>query len=103
GESPGFELVNEESGKVVLDGDAKGPVLAPDTKQMVYWVDFSSVDTPGTYFIRTATGKISDSFKIGDDVLSRSLDASMLGLYGQRCGESVSLDFDGATFKHQPC
>ncbi len=103
GISAGFELVNHESGEVVLEGDANGPVLAADTKQMVYWADFSSIDTPGTYFIRTASGKTSKNFKIGDDALTRSLDASMLGLYGQRCGEAVSFEFNGATYSHQPC
>lgn len=103
GDSAGFELVNKDSGEVAFEGDAAGPVLAPDTKQMVYWADFSSVDAPGTYFIRTASGKVSDDFKIGDDVLSRSLDGAMLGLYGQRCGEAVTLEFDGQTFKHNPC
>lgn len=98
-----FELIDQKSGEVAYEGKAEGPVLAEDTEQMVYHADFTEFVTPGSYVLRSAAGKESAAFTIGDQALSPSLDAAMLGLFGQRCGEAVSFSYGEKNYKHAAC
>ena len=45
----------------------------------------------------------SATFHVGSDVFRDALTRSMLGLYGQRCGRSVSITLDGHTWSHGAC
>lgn len=102
GESPSFKIIDSKSGKVVLNGKADGPTTSPDTDQVVYVADFSELSEKGNYYVE-ANGKRSGTFAVGRDALNPALDAAMLGLYGQRCGEKVSLSFANYDFHHQAC
>ena len=99
GSSPDFEVRDAQTGEIVLNGEASGPVHSADTDTDVYVADFSSLNAAGEYFIFTE-GQESGRFTIGEDALDGPLDAAMLGLYGQRCGEAVEIDFGGNVFSH---
>jgi endoglucanase len=99
--SAAFEVVDADSGDVVLEGDGAGPITA-DGGVDVYSADFSSLRDAGSYYIRAA-GQKSGTFKIGVDALVAATDAAMLGLYGQRCGANVSFDYEGDRFAHGLC
>lgn len=102
GDSGRFEVVDAKTGDVILSGTADGPSTSPDTAQEVYVADFSEVTDPGEYYVE-ANGQRSGTFAIGIGALDRALDAAMLGLYGQRCGERVHLEFEDHSFEHGAC
>jgi len=102
-DSAEYEIRDAETDEVVLSGDAEGPMLAEDTFQEVYRIDFDELTTPGTYYVRTGDGQVSGEFKIGSDVLERALDAAFMGLHGQRCGEAVTVEFEDAKYTHAAC
>jgi len=68
----------------------------------VFVADFSELDAPGEYYIETADGR-STTFAVGTGALDRALDAAMLGMLGQRCGESVAFEYDEQNYLHQAC
>lgn len=99
--SAAFEIVDADSGDVVLEGEGDGPTVA-DGGVSVYTADFSEVREPGSYFVR-ADGRVSATFTIGVDSLVAATEAAMLGLYGQRCGVSVSFEYGNNKFSHGAC
>lgn len=102
GESDRFEVVDARSGDVVMSENAEGPSTSADTGQTVYVADFTEITQAGEYYI-AANGQRSGTFAVGKGTLDRALDAAMLGLYGQRCGERVHLEFDDHSFDHGAC
>lgn len=54
----------------------------------VWWFDFTSFTTPGTYYISDNLGERSEDFMIGNDVFDPVLDAAFKTFYQQRCGEA---------------
>lgn len=106
GSSGAFEVVDAESGDVVYEGTALGPTFMFESEEHegidVWAADFSDFDEPGTYFVRAGSA-VSGEFVIAGDALSSALDAAMLGLYGQRCGEGVSFEYAGDDFSHGAC
>lgn len=68
---------------------ASKPVRTVRTRLGEYQVmDFTEVDLPGTYVIRTAD-RTSRSFTIGDDVWKESIWKVLNFFYGNRCGFDV--------------
>ena len=51
-------------------------------------MDFSEVKTPGTYALRSG-GSLTQPFRIGDDVWTRSIWEVLNFFYGERCGFAV--------------
>jgi hypothetical protein len=51
-------------------------------------IDFSEVNTPGSYAIRTGN-VITRPFRIGDDVWARTIWETLNFFYGERCGYAV--------------
>ena len=86
-----IEVVDSASAQVVFSG---APVAfqegAVDTASgdKVWWFDFSSVKTPGTYYIRDKSDFFKQSFffRIKDDVYNDILKAAMRMMYYQRLG-----------------
>ena len=74
-----------------------------DTGDTIRIADFSDVNEPGTYVIEMSGIAASPQFEIGDTVYNDIFRTSLLGLYGQRCGTSVSLEYNGDTFGHAAC
>lgn len=101
GESGTFS-VKTSDGAEVFAGTAVGPVNNPDTGEMVYVADFSSVTEPGEYYVEAGAGR-SVTFRIAEDALDTALTGVMLGLYGQRCGVRVTIDWNDEHYEHGPC
>ena len=91
GEATDFEIV-DDTGRVVYGG----PVQSVKTFRGRFGVlDFSSLNTPGTYRIR-AGAMTSQTFPIGDNVWVPTIAASLNTIYSRRCG----VDMPGI---HPPC
>jgi endoglucanase len=70
----------------------------------VWWFDFSSVTTPGNYYVFDATNnKRSYQFTIGDGVYNNILKAAMRVFYYQRCGLAKGSAYVGNKWKDLKC
>ena len=85
--TPDFSLVDAKTGKTVFSGKGK-------TADAAYWgltsafrLDFSSVQTEGTYYIEVA-GVKSPQFAIGANVYEGSADFLLNYMRAQRCGDN---------------
>jgi endoglucanase len=56
-----------------------------DTNEQVYIADFSSLKTPGTYYIAVPNLGKSVSFKVASNVYNETFKTSMLAMYLWRC------------------
>jgi endoglucanase len=65
--------------------------------------DFSDFTEPGSYYVQVVGGPRSPVFRIASDVYDAPLEASILGLYGQRCGVEVHFSWNGSRFGHGAC
>lgn len=99
--SAGYEVVDADTGSVVMEGMGEGPVPA-DGGLSVYVADFSEISEPGSYYVR-ADGRRSATFEIGVNALVDATEVAMLGLYGWRCGEAVSFEYGGKDYEHGAC
>jgi endoglucanase len=88
---------------VVFSGQASAEIQAPDSDEIVHVVDFRDLQEPGEYFLEVEGGAPSLPFWIADDVYVEAFQASMVGLYGQRCGVGVGFDWHGTHFEHGEC
>lgn len=80
-----FSLLEEATGKVVFTG----PVEDRETGLGAFKVlDFSSVDLPGTYYLR-AGDVITRSFRIGTDIWRDSIWKTINFMYSERCGTVI--------------
>lgn len=102
GDSGDFSVRRVSDDEEVLSGMAEGPVKADDTDEQVYLADFTELTEPGEYYVEAGEGR-SAPFRVGGDALDDALRVSMLGLYGQRCGEEVEIEFEGDTYRHGAC
>jgi hypothetical protein len=87
---PSYAVVDARSGKAMLE---KPPIAwhggATDSSSgdKAWWVDFSGVTAPGTYFILDESGKVrSDVFRIADGVYDDVLAQVVRMFYYQRDG-----------------
>jgi endoglucanase len=86
-----------------------GPVSDPDTGATVYVGDFTSFQLPGDYYISLPGLVVDDKparsapFHLGPDVFKDALVRGMLGMYGQRCGQAVSIQLDDHRWSHKAC
>ncbi len=70
----------------------------------VWWFTFSSVSTPGDYYIFDKTNKVgSCKFHIGDNTYDEVLKAAMKTFYYQRCGVPKSVPYAGAGWNDGIC
>lgn len=100
--APSFYIVNEASGKVSYYGRTTS-MTNPDTNEQVAIADFSSLMTPGTYYIAVPNLGRSVSFGISSDVYNETFKTSMLAMYLWRCNTAVSATYKGDTFSHPAC
>ncbi len=76
-------LVGRFSSTVWRDG-----VVDVASGDQVWWVDFSSVTTPGRYYLRdAATGSRSEDFRIAEDVYQAVLQQAVRTFFYQRIGQ----------------
>ena len=95
-----MEVVDSATSKVVFSGS---PVAfqegAIDTSSgdKIWWFDFSSVTTPGTYYVRDKSDNLKQSFyfHIKDDVYNDILKAAMRMMFYQRVGMAKDAKYAG--------
>ncbi len=84
---PGREFETVFEGKLESAGDV------PEWGRWYWRGDFSSLDTPGNYFIDATIGDLnaeSPLFSIGHDfIASKTLDSAQRFFFWQRCGQAV--------------
>jgi subtilisin family serine protease len=64
----------------------------PLSGDKVWWYDFSSLQTSGTYYI-SDNSIISENFEINEDVYDDVLEAGFKTFYLQRCGHNTTLPY----------
>jgi endoglucanase len=95
---------------VVWSCALSGPTIDPDTGATVYVGDFTAFDSSGDYYIAAPGLKDVDGqparsapFRVGPDVFRDALTSAMLGMYGQRCGQAVSIQIGDQHWSHTAC
>ncbi|MCR4641122.1 MAG: glycoside hydrolase family 9 protein [Lachnospiraceae bacterium] len=89
------------SGEVVLEGDA-APVADENSGGKAGCIDFSSVDTAGTYYFEDAAGQRSVTFPIKKKVYADVFRDALRMLYFQRCGIALKKEYAGV-YAHAAC
>ncbi|HEY3499090.1 MAG TPA: glycoside hydrolase family 9 protein [Polyangiaceae bacterium] len=102
-EGAGFSVKSAADGSVVFSGQASAEIDAPDSAEVVHVVDFRDLQEPGEYYVEVNGSAPSEPFWIADDVYVEPFRAVMLGMYGQRCGQSVYFEWQGQPFEHGEC
>lgn len=87
---PKFFIINANTNKVELTGYIKpsGDSFSPYT--YFYNADFSALDKPGEYYIKSA-GNTSSRFWIGNRIYNDVVDSLMLFFKVQRCGPTAPI------------
>ncbi|RYG35354.1 glycosyl hydrolase family 5 [bacterium] len=80
---------------------ANGPLIRAvkkgieaDSGDTVWWLDFSSLKTPGEYYLEVPGVGASRHFTIGKDIFATPFRLAIRSFYGQRSGVSVDLGPD---------
>jgi endoglucanase len=103
GASAAFSVVSED-GSVAYEGTASEPFDNEETGETGLRVaDFGALRQTGEFHLEVEGVGRSPSFRIADDVYADVIRSLMNGLYGQRCGEKVAIDFDGSQYRHGAC
>ena len=109
-DSCAFSVCDAVTDVVVLSGVAPG-VFSPKWILQTYQIDFSSIQTPGSYYIRVAPADprreegVSPVFRIGPDVYDGLADFLLNYMRQQRCGDNpynnhVCHEHDGFIVDH---
>lgn len=100
--SPGgpYTLVNAQTGQVVFTGDAApwgAGAVDVSSGDRAYHFDFSSVQTPGTYYVHDAgNGVRSHELQIAPTVYRDVLKAAVRAFFYQRAGQEKKPEHAGA-------
>lgn len=90
-----FDVVNAETKAIVYSGAIVNQKQNESTGEVNGWGDFSAVDEPGTYYIRSQIGIVSPTFTISADPYA-DLSVSLLHMLSlQRCGMEMSESWAG--------
>lgn len=103
GASGGFTVVRAADGTTVFTGELSPGRRGTDTRTEVADADFSAVDTPGEYRLRTAAGTESSVFRIDAKVYGAPYRLVTRAMYLWRCGVAVDGEWQGSRFQHAPC
>jgi endoglucanase len=98
-----FQVRRTEDDAEVLSGRAGPAINASDSGEQAHVVDFSELTEPGSYYLAVDDIGESVEFRVADDVYVEPYVATMVGLYGQRCGSAVAFDWQGTSFQHGEC
>jgi endoglucanase len=98
-----FHVVDAVSRSVIYRGiPALVTSLDASTGMQIWKAEFTGLQNPGTYFVRTAAGDTSEHFAIADSVYNAVLQKSLKGFYFQRCGTALEPAVAGP-WQHPPC
>ena len=84
-----FKVIDATSDKVVYSGNLSESVTYSKANETIYYGDFSSVTTDGTYYIQNDTLGKSYEFTISVNTYDKLLNDSLRMFYLQRCGTEV--------------
>ncbi len=98
-----FNVIRVSDGSNVFSGLVTGSIANADTKEKLYWADFSSLTNPGTYQLVVPSVGKSASFRVADDVYREPFYVVMRGFYLWRCGTAVTAMYNGQRYEHGPC
>jgi endoglucanase len=98
-----FSVRRSSDDSVMLRGKLSAAVDEPDSGDRVQTADFSTLQTPGKYYLDVANIGRSWNFQIASDVYSRTFYLAMRSYYGQRCGTAVDLGPEFPGYKHGAC
>lgn len=94
-----YKVINKQSGDIVLSG---APIIFnygepdPSSGDKCWWFDFSSLKTPGTYYILDADNDArSFDFDIRNDVYADAMKQAIRSFYYQRCGFEKEAKYAG--------
>ncbi len=97
-----YQLVDAATDEAVYEGPAtpwNNGAEDASSGDVAYWFDFSSVTTPGEYYVLDAEHDIrSDSFRIADDVYKEVLKQAVRTFFYQRVGFAKEAEFAGANW-----
>lgn len=106
GGSGAFQLVDQD-GNVVYEGTTSEPLASTETGEeglrVADFTEFRTADPNAEYRLIADGAGNSPPFRIAEDVLEGVARVLMLGMYGQRCGESVAFEHQGTHFNHDAC
>lgn len=97
-----FEVRSAKTDEVVFEGTAGPTTEWMTTGETLAVLDFSELRKAGRYYIQAGDERSSE-FGIGLEGFEDALNVAMLGMYGQRCGEAVSIRHGGNEFEHGEC
>jgi endoglucanase len=103
GSANSFTIVKQADGVIAFRGMLGGPIADPDSGDRVRVADFSSVRTPGSYFMEIVGVGRSWPFRIDRDAYRRAYYLATRSFYGQRCGTAVDLGKDFPGYAHAVC
>jgi len=98
-----FQLINSQTGKVVLQAKLQGTFNQKDVDQKVWIADFTTITKPGKYLLQVQGVGKSYEFTIGSDVYKTPFKTSMRGFYLWRCGMAVHSDYNGNHYETKAC
>ena len=99
-EAERFTVRNAADDSVVFEAELPELDAGHQTKVAASIGDFSSVTTPGIYYVEVPDVGRSHPFPIAPDVYDAPFKHAMLGFYGWRSGIDISLTHGGVTFSH---
>lgn len=102
-EGADFRVFRVEDGSEALRGRSGPAINAVDSGEQAHAVDFSALTEPGSYYLEVDGVGKSIEFRVGDDVFVEPYLATMVGLYGQRCGSGVAFEWHGTMYRHDDC
>lgn len=102
GKSSDFKVVNMDSKKIVFAGQIKKGKMDAVSGDDLYYGDFSTLVTPGSYCIVISELGASYPFQISDNIYKDVKDGLLKALYYQRCGIKLEEKFAGV-WKHDAC
>jgi endoglucanase len=103
GSKTAFAVKRLDDDSSVFEGMAGEEIAATDTGESVRIADFTDLRALGEYYVEVEDIGRSSPFKIGEDVFVEPFQGAMLGMYGLRCGTSVSFSWQGTGFGHGEC
>ncbi len=96
-----FDVVNAETNKIAYTGAIVHRTEDSYTGETNYYGDFTNLQVPGTYFIRSQNGLVSQKFVINGDPYAELSGAALRMLSYQRCGLDLG-EWAGA-LSHPAC
>ena len=95
-----MEVVDSATSKVVFSGSPiafQEGTVDTASGDKIWWFDFSSVTTPGTYYVRDKSDNLKQSFyfRIKDDIYNDILKAAMRMMFYQRVGIAKEAKYAG--------